>query len=45
MDRVNDSIKSTWFHMVSRSSNKRSDLLWEQRAGGSNPSAPTIVNY
>jgi hypothetical protein len=39
------SIKSSYFLQISIGFNKSFDLLWEQRAGGSNPSAPTIVNY
>ena len=38
------SIKSTYFRQISINFNNRLDLLWEQRVGGSNPSAPTITN-
>ena len=41
---VSISIKSTYFLSISTGFHKRSNLLWEQRAGGSNPSAPTIIN-
>jgi hypothetical protein len=39
---LNSSLKSTYFQQISASLHKRPDLFWEQRAGGSNPSAPTI---
>ena len=39
------SIISTYFHAVSTGFHKRSNLLWEQRVGGSNPSAPTITSH
>jgi len=42
MVAINDSIKITYLHPISIGFYKRSDLLWEQRVGGSNPSAPTI---
>src|ERR1035437_311571 len=40
---VSNSIKSTYFHSISPGFHKCSDLLWEQRVGGSNPSAAMIV--
>ena len=39
---LSDSIKSTYSNTISTGFHKRSDLFWEQRVGGSNPSAPTI---
>jgi hypothetical protein len=39
---VNGSIKSTYFLLISIAFHKRPDLLWEERAGGSNPSGPNI---
>jgi hypothetical protein len=38
---VNISINITYFLQISISFNKSLDLFWEQRVGGSNPSAPT----
>src|ERR1039458_40439 len=43
VDAVNYSIISTYFQQISTGFNKRCDLFWEQRAGGSNPSAPTMI--
>jgi hypothetical protein len=40
---VSTSIKSTYFLQISIAINKPMDLLWEQRVGGSNPSAPTSI--
>jgi hypothetical protein len=40
---VRCSIRSTYFHPDFSRFNKQRDLFWEQRAGGSNPSAPTNV--
>ncbi len=42
---VNGSIQSTHSLRISITFNKSSDLFWEQRAGGSNPSAPTIPSH
>jgi len=42
---INNSIKSTYFHRISISFHKRSDLFWEQRVGSSNLSAPTSIKY
>jgi len=41
---LNISIKSTYFQHNSTGFHKRSNLFWEQRAGGSNLSAPTSKN-
>jgi len=41
---VNNSINSTYFLQISTGLNNSFNLLWEQRAGGSNPSAPTTIN-
>ncbi len=38
---VKSSIKTTYFCSNSTGFHKRRDLFWEQRVGGSNPSAPT----
>ena len=45
MDRrtINISIKSVYYLQISIGFNKPLHLLWQQRAGGSNPSAPTII--
>jgi hypothetical protein len=43
MHAVNSSIKSTYIHSISTGFNKSFDLFWEQRVGGSNPSAPTNI--
>ncbi len=45
MEAVSRSIKITYFHSISTGFNKRSDLVWDQRIGGSNPSAPTIADF
>ncbi len=42
---LNGSIKSTCFQGISIGFHKRLDLFWEQSVGGSNPSAPAIVNH
>jgi hypothetical protein len=39
------SITSTYFLQISTRFHKWFDLFWEQRVGGSNPSAPTILIY
>jgi len=38
-------MESTYFLPISIDFNNLFDLLWEQRVGGSNPSAPTIELY
>src|ERR1035438_40290 len=43
--KVNVSIKSTYFQSNSTGFHKLPDLFWEQRVGGSNPSAPTSIKY
>jgi len=40
---VNASIKSIYFRSISIVFNKLWNLFWEQRTGGSNPSAPTSL--
>jgi hypothetical protein len=35
--------KSTYFYSISTKINNRPNMLWEQRVGGSNRSAPTNV--
>jgi hypothetical protein len=42
-DIVNHSIEITYFRQISTGYNNRRDLFWEQRVGGSNPSAPTSI--
>ena len=42
---VSSSIDCTYFQRISIGFNKSFDLFWEQRVGGSNPSAPTSINY
>ncbi len=42
MASISYTIESSYFLLLSTGIYKRAGLLWEQRVGGSNPSAPTI---
>ena len=44
MASISSTIESSYFLLLSTGIYKRAGLLWEQRVGGSNPSAPTMQN-